>query len=164
MNSRPHPYQGCALPLRHKGKCYLNFSLDCRRFEYLKVRQAPRLPCHCSHTMAFKFLTRLSSVRIYKRFGQRWIRTTVLSREQIYSLSPLATRPSTHIKLSIYENKVKLLNSTSRNKPMMGLEPATYGLQNRCSTIELHRHISIYYCGHGKLSSNNFCKFRLILN
>ena len=29
--------------------------------------------------------------------GQRWIRTTVPSREQIYSLSPLATRPSTHI-------------------------------------------------------------------
>ena len=27
--------------------------------------------------------------------GQRWIRTTVPSREQIYSLSPLATRPST---------------------------------------------------------------------
>ena len=24
----------------------------------------------------------------------------------------------------------------------MGLEPATYGLQNRCSTIELHRHTS----------------------
>ena len=33
--------------------------------------------------------------------GQRWIRTTVHSREQIYSLSPLATRPSTHIKFSI---------------------------------------------------------------
>ena len=27
----------------------------------------------------------------------------------------------------------------------MGLEPATYGLQNRCSTIELHRHIYIIY-------------------
>ena len=38
----------------------------------------------------------------------------------------------------------------------MGLEPATYGLQNRCSTIELHRHLSIYYCGHEKLSSINF--------
>ena len=32
-----------------------------------------------------------------KRFGQRWIRTTVHSREQIYSLSPLATRPSTQV-------------------------------------------------------------------
>ena len=36
----------------------------------------------------------------YKNGGQRWIRTTVPSREQIYSLSPLATRPSTHMKLS----------------------------------------------------------------
>ena len=32
--------------------------------------------------------------------GQGWIRTTVPSREQIYSLSPLATRPPTHIKFS----------------------------------------------------------------
>ena len=31
--------------------------------------------------------------------GQGWIRTTVLSREQIYSLPPLATRPPTHISL-----------------------------------------------------------------
>ena len=28
---------------------------------------------------------------------------------------------------------------------MMGLEPATYGLQNRCSTIELHRQILLFY-------------------
>ena len=33
--------------------------------------------------------------------GQGWIRTTVPSREQIYSLSPLATRPPTLIKFSI---------------------------------------------------------------
>ena len=35
--------------------------------------------------------------RDYISGGQGWIRTTVLSREQIYSLSPLATRPPTHI-------------------------------------------------------------------
>ena len=56
-----------------------------------------------------------------KKFGQNWIRTSVGFRQQIYSLPPLATRTSAH-------------------KPMMGFEPATYGLQNRCSTIELHRH------------------------
>ena len=39
---------------------------------------------------------------------------------------------------------------------MMGLEPATYGLQNRCSTIELHRRLNISYCGHSKLSSTKF--------
>gem|GEM_PF-6625598 len=25
----------------------------------------------------------------------------------------------------------------------MGFEPATYGLQNRCSTVELHQHESV---------------------
>ena len=35
--------------------------------------------------------------------GQGWIRTTVHSREQIYSLSPLATRPPTHIQFSFIE-------------------------------------------------------------
>ena len=29
--------------------------------------------------------------------GQRWIRTIVPLREQIYSLPPLATRPSAHL-------------------------------------------------------------------
>ena len=28
---------------------------------------------------------------------------------------------------------------SSKHKPMMGFEPATYGLRNRCSTPELHR-------------------------
>ena len=36
----------------------------------------------------------------FKVTGQGWIRTTVPSREQIYSLSPLATRPPTHINFS----------------------------------------------------------------
>lgn len=26
-----------------------------------------------------------------------------------------------------------------KNKPVIGIEPTTYGLQNRCSTVELHR-------------------------
>lgn len=30
-------------------------------------------------------------------------------------------------------------NGSSKHKPMMGFEPATYGLRNRCSTPELHR-------------------------
>ena len=34
---------------------------------------------------------------VFNSGGQGWIRTTVPSREQIYSLSPLATRPPTHI-------------------------------------------------------------------
>ena len=45
--------------------------------------------------------------------GQRRIRTSVLVREQIYSLSPLATRPSTHLpnqKLKISIQKQLQLN------------------------------------------------------
>ena len=127
--------------------------------------------------------------------GQGWIRTTVHSREQIYSLSPLATRPPTHIKLSlkmpltrfelvasplprecatpapqrhISETTHSFWSATSHKrylifysaeslrhkgkchkgckrilsllkKPVIGIEPTTYGLQNRCSTVELYR-------------------------
>ena len=73
--------------------------------------------------------------KFLRRTGQGWVRTSVHSREQIYSLPPLTTRPPT----LIWFSKCFFLKS----KPVMGLEPATYGLQNRCSTIELHRHI--YY-------------------
>lgn len=58
------------------------------------------------------------------KFGQNWIRTSVGLRQRVYSPSPLATRTSAH-------------------KPVMGFEPATDGLQNRCSTIELHRHSAV---------------------
>src|SRR5579883_1153074 len=56
-----------------------------------------------------------------KGIGRSWIRTSVGLRQRVYSPSPLATRTSAH-------------------KPVMGFEPATYGLQNRCSAVELHRH------------------------
>ena len=32
------------------------------------------------------------------------------------------------------------VNGLLRLEPMIGLEPTTVGLQNRCSAIELHRH------------------------
>lgn len=28
-----------------------------------------------------------------------------------------------------------------KSKPVIGIEPTTYGLQNRCSTVELHRQV-----------------------
>jgi hypothetical protein len=50
----------------------------------------------------------IHEVQIYIKFcGQSRVRTYVLVREQIYSLSPLTTRPS------------------ALNEPEMGLEPAT---------------------------------------
>ncbi len=33
------------------------------------------------------------------------------------------------------------LTAPQKNKPVIGIEPTTYGLQNRCSTVELHRHM-----------------------
>ena len=62
-------------------------------------------------------------------FGQGWIRTTVLSREQIYSLSPLATRPPTHIQLSV--SAISLLNL-----PLTRFELVTSPLPRECSTPE----------------------------
>ena len=48
--------------------------------------------------------------------GQSRVRTYVLVREQIYSLSPLTTRPSAL--LEVFDIK--------KIEPKMGLEPATY--------------------------------------
>ena len=47
--------------------------------------------------------------------------------QQIYSLSPLATRESTHL------NKVYSVMHISMQKPMIGLEPITCWLQISCS-------------------------------
>ena len=134
--------------------------------------------------------------------GQGWIRTTVPSREQIYSLSPLATRPPTHILFSKFafdeiwtrglsltkgvrypcatkaclasfasrpprsatshktilnrfvrqspcatkaQSSLKTIFHCQIKKPVIGIEPTTYGLQNRCSTVELYRQQNLYY-------------------
>lgn len=98
---------------------------------------------------------RLSSS--FKSGGQGWIRTTVVSRRQIYSLFPLATRAPTLIFLNLplmgFEPMASPLprecatpapqrlksHKGLKNKPAIGIEPTTYGLQNRCSTVELCR-------------------------
>ena len=59
--------------------------------------------------------------------GQGWIRTTVVSRRQIYSLLPLATRAPTHIKLSF---------SQVLNMPLTRFELVTSPLPRECSTPE----------------------------
>ena len=57
----------------------------------------------------FSNLCTIHEVQIYIKFcGQSRVRTYVLVREQIYSLSPLTTRPS-----------------AQKTEPEMGLEPAT---------------------------------------
>ncbi len=53
--------------------------------------------------------------------------------QRIYSPPPLATREPTRPRA---EAARKLVNP---KEPATGIEPATYGLQNRCSTVELRR-------------------------
>ena len=65
---------------------------------------------------------------LFLKLGQGWIRTTVPSREQIYSLSPLATRPPTHINFS------KL--------PLTRFELVASPLPRECATPAPQRHIS----------------------
>lgn len=38
--------------------------------------------------------------------------------------------------------KSLLLTFLQKSKPVIGIEPTTYGLQNRCSTVELHRQVN----------------------
>ena len=58
-------------------------------------------------------------------------------REQIYSLSPLTTRPP--LRLPNYQ-----LPDLAPTKPVDGIEPPTGCLQNSCSTTELHRHLRLF--------------------
>ena len=45
----------------------------------------------------------------------------------------------------------------------MGFEPATYGLQNRCSTIELHRHAeSLLLCAGKGVSTIMRCTTAIV--
>ena len=65
-------------------------------------RRCSRLRC-CSHPPAYVSLTfvqkKTASVSLHQRFfhGRGWIRTTEAEKQQIYSLSPLATREHAHI-------------------------------------------------------------------
>ena len=71
---------------------------------------------------------------VFKNGGQGWIRTTVVSRRQIYSLLPLATRAPTHIKFSI-------------NLPLTGFEPVASPLPRECATPAPQRLVpqGLYY-------------------
>ena len=68
---------------------------------------------------------------VFKNGGQGWIRTTVVSRRQIYSLLPLATRAPTHIKFSI-------------NLPLTGFEPVASPLPRECATPAPQRHLKLF--------------------
>ena len=62
--------------------------------------------------------------------GQSRVRTYVHVSEQIYSLSPLTTRPSARVCFAWHSR----CWTKFKREPKMGLEPATCWLQISCST------------------------------
>ena len=58
--------------------------------------------------------------------GQRWIRTTEVERQQIYSLPHLATLETTHV-------FVFVVPVFASEEPLVGFEPTTPRLQITCS-------------------------------
>ena len=84
------------------------------------------LPCGGSHPLTHMKKEVRTKVQPLFKSGQGWIRTTVHSREQIYSLSPLATRPPTLIKFHFLTKKL----------PLTRLELVTSPLPRECSTSE----------------------------
>ena len=102
MNSWPLPYQGSALPLRHKG-----------------IFQKLSLPLEC-----------------------------YLSQKITNLLFGRVPAPQRQMPQGLRE-KFSLLSK----KPVIGIEPTTYGLQNRCSTVELYRRQNLYYRKQNRLST-----------
>ena len=71
----------------------------------------------CSHPPAYVSLTfvqkKTASVSLHQRFfhGRGWIRTTEAEKQQIYSLSPLATREHAHILFAVIADCLYILSS-----------------------------------------------------
>ena len=69
--------------------------------------------------------------------GQRWIRTTEVERQQIYSLPHLATLEFALILVTISENAfattLPFRDTLSTLEPLVGFEPTTPRLQITCS-------------------------------
>ena len=70
-------------------------------------------------------MIRIVSKPVSSYGGGEWIRTTEAIKQQIYSLSPLATRELLHIKLCARTKKMELVD---------GFEPPACWLQISCST------------------------------
>ena len=95
LNSRPHPYQGCALPLSYLGQTQMPAnSIWSGRRESNPRHQLGRLRCyHCT--------TPAHPKKLRGNFFRNWWRELDSNQrrlsQQIYSLPPLATRESLHL-------------------------------------------------------------------
>ena len=77
---------------------------------------------------------------VFKNGGQGWIRTTVVSRRQIYSLLPLATRAPTLIQFSSSPCKACRI----AQMPLTGFEPVASPLPRECATPAPQRHLKLF--------------------
>ena len=184
LNPRPHPYQGCALPLSYisilvirvirmwlSGKRDSNprppawkaSALSTELFPLIDGRQSAGALASASCKSKLSLASRKPSARLWLRVskcGCGWIRTTEVERQQIYSLPHLATlehtlRRNSLATTALLRNLYSCRDSSSpiskqashRDflsfyvndlifEPLVGIEPTTYALQVRCSTIE----------------------------
>ena len=101
-----------------------------RNYVYIKNLQTNKdsiLESHYQSRFAFSFSNTC---------GQRWIRTTEVERQQIYSLPHLATLEFALISVTISENAFATDFTHKHHinvEPLVGFEPTTPRLQITCS-------------------------------
>ena len=118
-NQRHEDFQSSALPTELTGHWVAGVGFEPTTFG-LWARRASRL---------------LHPAIIINLLKREWAEVDSNHRsklQQIYSLSPLATRESAHLKRSIW-NWLILILKINWEKPMIGLEPITCWLQISCS-------------------------------
>ena len=102
-----------------------------RNYVYIKNLQTNKDSTHFKSYYQSRFAFSFST-----HCGQRWIRTTEVERQQIYSLPHLATLEFALTFVTISENALRQLHNEMRFlffEPLVGFEPTTPRLQITCS-------------------------------
>ena len=130
MNPRPHPYQGCALPLSYISNTNSRSPLleiyeriNKNRAENGAQTRDPQLGRLVLYRLSYFRELTTTSATVSFFCGSRWIRTTEGENQQIYSLPHLAA-----LEYSQY-----LFQSSFFFEPLVGFEPTTPRLQITCS-------------------------------
>ena len=126
LNPGPLPYQGSALPLSYNSK----------KKKSGRRGSNPRPSAWKANALSTELLPH-SCQSCHSDCGQRWIRTTEVERQQIYSLPHLATLVFALIIFSLRKERASVYLSKRINllilEPLVGFEPTTPRLQITCS-------------------------------
>ena len=126
LNPGPLPYQGSALPLSYNSK----------KKKSGRRGSNPRPSAWKANALSTELLPH-SCQSCHSDCGQRWIRTTEVERQQIYSLPHLATLVFALIIFSLRKERASVYLSKRTNllilEPLVGFEPTTPRLQITCS-------------------------------